>query len=324
MNSLLTNTASMTALRVLASTESTLTKTSNSVSTGLRIADATDGASYWSIAEKLKSDNTALDAVKTALGESSAMIDNMNSAMVGTLSVMNTIKTALITAMQPGADRDQIDTDIQLQKKAIYKLANSAIFNKQNWLVDNATTGTQADTSLVASYDGIKVSYITVDLASMKLFDATSAPDGENPTSGGIFGNTTFDVYDSNNNPTGTTASIFDITTGNASYAQLTGQSGYQITNDDLNRMIQALDSAVDQITASSATLGALQNQVGDQQYFVQTRLDNLTAGTSALVDTNMDEYSARLQALQAKQLLGVQALQIANQDPSLILKLLQ
>ena len=45
-------------------------------------------------------------------------------------------------------------------------------------------------------------------------------------------------------------------------------------------------------------------------------------AGLGNLVDANMAQESARLQSLQVKQQLGVQALAIANQAPQTILSL--
>ena len=49
---------------------------------------------------------------------------------------------------------------------------------------------------------------------------------------------------------------------------------------------------------------------------------DTLTAGIGNLVDANMAQESAKLQSLQVKQQLGVQALSIANQAPQIILSL--
>ena len=49
---------------------------------------------------------------------------------------------------------------------------------------------------------------------------------------------------------------------------------------------------------------------------------DSLTSGIGSLVDADMEEASARLQALQVQQQLGVQALSIANQAPQQLLSL--
>jgi flagellin len=47
-----------------------------------------------------------------------------------------------------------------------------------------------------------------------------------------------------------------------------------------------------------------------------------LTTGISNLVDADMAQESAKLQALQTKQQLGVQALSIANSSTSSVLSL--
>ena len=49
---------------------------------------------------------------------------------------------------------------------------------------------------------------------------------------------------------------------------------------------------------------------------------DNLDAGVGAMVDANMEEEAARLQALQVQQQLASQSLSIANQAPQNILSL--
>jgi flagellin len=47
-----------------------------------------------------------------------------------------------------------------------------------------------------------------------------------------------------------------------------------------------------------------------------------VTAGIGNLVDADMASESAKLQSLQVKQQLGVQALSIANQSPQIIMSL--
>ena len=50
--------------------------------------------------------------------------------------------------------------------------------------------------------------------------------------------------------------------------------------------------------------------------------MDAMKSGIGSLVDADMEEASARLQALQVQQQLGVQSLSIANQSPQTILSL--
>lgn len=71
-----------------------------------------------------------------------------------------------------------------------------------------------------------------------------------------------------------------------------------------------------------AAALGASAKRLEDQSSFVGKLTDAMKSGIGALVDADMEEASARLQALQTQQQLGVQALSIANQAPQTILQL--
>ena len=58
------------------------------------------------------------------------------------------------------------------------------------------------------------------------------------------------------------------------------------------------------------------------QNDFVSKLMDSLKTGIGSLVDADMEEASARLQALQVQQQLGIQSLSIAYQAPQSVLSL--
>ncbi|MFD1913703.1 flagellin [Halodurantibacterium flavum] len=72
----------------------------------------------------------------------------------------------------------------------------------------------------------------------------------------------------------------------------------------------------------ASAAFGSAEKQLDIQKDFVSKLTDALRTGIGALVDADMEEVSARLQALQVQQQLGIQALSIANQAPQSVLAL--
>lgn len=78
------------------------------------------------------------------------------------------------------------------------------------------------------------------------------------------------------------------------------------------------LTSAID----AAAQFGSKQGRIDNQIDFVSSLSDSLKTGISTLTDANLEEASARLQALQVQQQLGVQALSIANQAPQALLGL--
>ena len=67
-------------------------------------------------------------------------------------------------------------------------------------------------------------------------------------------------------------------------------------------------------------TLGTTSKSLERQLTFTSKLQDALEAGVGNLVDADLAKESARLQSLQVKQQLGVQALSIANQAPQTIL----
>ncbi len=72
----------------------------------------------------------------------------------------------------------------------------------------------------------------------------------------------------------------------------------------------------------AAAAFGSAEGRIDTQAKFVSSLSDSLKSGIGAMVDADMEEVSARLQALQVQQQLGVQSLSIANQAPQSILSL--
>ncbi|MEP4309645.1 MAG: flagellin, partial [Lentilitoribacter sp.] len=78
------------------------------------------------------------------------------------------------------------------------------------------------------------------------------------------------------------------------------------------------IDTAID----ASAAFGSVEGRIETQSDFISGLTDSLKSGIGSMVDADMEEVSARLQALQTQQQLGVQSLSIANQAPSTLLSL--
>ncbi len=85
---------------------------------------------------------------------------------------------------------------------------------------------------------------------------------------------------------------------------------------------LTAIDAAKTMIGDIMARLGASSNRLDAQQEFTQVLIDTFEEGVGILVDANLAEESAKLQALQTKEQLGIQSLSIANQRPQSIISL--
>jgi len=82
------------------------------------------------------------------------------------------------------------------------------------------------------------------------------------------------------------------------------------------------VDASIAKVSDVLAKFGTGAKALGTHQNFVSKLQDTLDAGVGSLVDADLAKESARLQALQTKQQLGVQALSIANQSSSILLGL--
>ena len=78
------------------------------------------------------------------------------------------------------------------------------------------------------------------------------------------------------------------------------------------------LQTAID----AAAEFGSSQKRIDIQSNFVSSLSNALKSGIGSMVDADMEETSARLQALQVQQQLATQSLSIANQAPQNILSL--
>ncbi|MBV9903572.1 MAG: flagellin, partial [Alphaproteobacteria bacterium] len=93
-------------------------------------------------------------------------------------------------------------------------------------------------------------------------------------------------------------------------------------TQTKASTMVGLVAASLKNVNSALAKLSAGSKKFSIQANFAQKLSDTLTSGIGNLVDANMAMESAKLQALQVRQQLGVQALSIANQAPNTILSL--
>jgi flagellin len=234
--------------------------------------------------------------------------------MNSSIDLVSQMKQKLAAALGPGVDRSKIQSDITELQNQLKGVADSASFSGENWLsVDSSVTGYNATKSIVSSFTrdssgDVSIGYIKVDTSQAVLFDANTAGssqgilDSARDSTGAIVSGTA----------SGTSIMNIDISTLTDSAADQAVLQGY----------IQSVSKAFDEMTTAATGLGATQTRINLQTDFVSSLMDSITTGVSQLVDADMNQESTKLQALQVKQQLGVQALSIANQSSQNILSL--
>jgi flagellin len=289
----------MTALQTLRSVSSNLQMTENRISTGQRVATASDNAAYWSIATSMRADNAALSAVSDSLGLSAATVDTEYTALTAVVGDstggLTKLQSLLVEAKTAGIDRTKIQADITQIQQQMKGTANAATFNGVNWL--STTTATPATFDLVSSFSRVggtpTIGSITLTISNYSLY--TSATGGILDTVSG-----------------GASVDTIDIST-------LTDAATDQAT---LSAYITQVTAAINSVASAAADLGAVKNRISTNTDFVKTLMDSVNRGVGQLVDADMNAESTRLQALQTQQQLGVQALSSANQNSQSILSL--
>ncbi|WP_374570050.1 flagellin [Phenylobacterium sp.] len=109
-----------------------------------------------------------------------------------------------------------------------------------------------------------------------------------------------------------------DLSTTNSAIAStLTSLTG-TVTSSDITN----IETAIQNVSSALSKLGTGAKALDTHLTFVGKLQDTLDAGVGNLVDADLAKESAKLQALQTKQQLGVQALSIANQSSGILLGL--
>jgi flagellin len=115
-------------------------------------------------------------------------------------------------------------------------------------------------------------------------------------------------------NAGGQTISLSAATLANADVLTVTGA----------NNTIAAVDSALATVSAFQSQLGAIQNRFTSTVKNLQSTVQNLTSSRSTIQDADFAAETAKLTQSNVLQQAGISILAQANQQPQLILKLLQ
>lgn len=190
----------------------------------------------------------------------------------------------------------------------------------------NAGAGLGAETIEYVARDGDTINDVAEHFASelQKLAD-----DAGVDMSFSVSSTTAGQIDMTNNSGTSVTVATADVDQSNAGETDgviggrlaelanidVTTQAG---ADDALTQMEGLIQTAID----SAASFGSAEMRLSTQKDFVSGLTDALKSGIGTLVDADLEEVSAKLQAQQVQQQLAMQALSIANRAPQSLLSL--
>jgi len=127
-------------------------------------------------------------------------------------------------------------------------------------------------------------------------------------------------------NSTGTskiTVAAQNLALGGANLTSITATSSIGTTSaGTAQTMIGTVNTAIGKVSTALAKMGTGSKALDLHLSFIMKLQDTLDNGVGNLVDADLAKESAKLQSLQTRQQLGVQALSIANQSTSALLGL--
>lgn len=380
-----TNVSAMAALRTLSNTQNQLNSVQRQIETGLKVGEAKDDPSTFTISQGMRGDVGSLKAIQEGLSFGQATV---NMANAGALQISNTIidmNKKVTQSFNDGLDITILQEEVDALVAQITSVVGTTVFNGVN-LIDGSGT----DLEVLSALGGVTQTVAAQDatIASLGLTGFDLAADSLELTLDNNFVIADEDVYtltladgsqhlfefdtggaalvstvdeangifvhavpisagQSFSEMLGTMASVMrsegfavdigetgviSITTGQsiASFAANNGATdlvgtgviaGAAVTGNDPIAVLENAETLVGQIIT---TLGTAANRLDSQSEFTQLLVDKLEEGLGILVDANLAEASAELQALQTKEQLGIQSLSIANARPQSILSLFQ
>jgi len=316
----ITNSAAVSALAVLRSINKEANQTQQQVSSGYRIETAADDASYWSIATVMRSDSTNLGTIGDALGLGAAKVDATYTAMTSAIDLVGQIRAKLVSAKEPGADKDKINAEISEYKEQLQTVVESTSFAGENWLLngDNAAPPTWSVISGFVRAPTGEYQAQTIDFPSSQTILVD-----KNDASGGLL---TKSVDANAINPSGATSRNYYLLNANST----TTATGTEIaidkntTDSQLTDMMAVTDSLLASLTTTAASIGVMKTRIDDQIDYTADLSDSIDKSVGALVDTDMDEASTRQKAIETQKQMAVEAISILNTAASKILILLE
>jgi flagellin len=301
----MTNASAMTALQSLNATNKQLEETQARISTGFRVADASDNAAYWSIATTMRSDNQANSVVQDALGLGAGKVDTAYTAMNSAMAVIDDIKSKILLAKTASpADRAKIQSEIKTYQEQLVDSIGGANYAGANLLkTDSASTDTTLH--IISSYNrdstgAVVTGSIDIAYADIRLIDSNATA--------------TTGILDKS----GTASSRSVLNLDVSSLSAVSGTA----TDAKFDNLLTDIEKVLATMTAAASELGAAKSRVDMQKDFVSRLMDSIERGVGQLVDADMNKESTRLQALQVQQQLGIQSLSIANGNSQNILAL--
>lgn len=266
-----TNIASLNAQRNLNTSQSSLNRSLQRLSSGLRVNSARDDAAGLGIAEKMSAQSRGMGVAMRNANDGISMAQTAEGglAVMGEhLQRMRELATQASSGQYDATNLSALDQEFQALQSEVQRIATATTFNGKQILGSDSSMSFQIGANTTTD-NQISVSTVTGSFSAIVSSLAVS-------TSGGA------------------TAAM------------------------------DAIDTAINDVSTARAGLGALQSRFEGVVTQLQTQVENTEAARSRIMDTDYAAETANLSRTQILQQAGTAMLAQANQLPQNVLSLLK
>ncbi|MEM1029730.1 MAG: flagellin [Myxococcota bacterium] len=265
-----TNVASLRAQNELRDTQMSLQKSFERLSSGFRINSAADDAAGLGISENLKSRIRSYTVAERNTNNAISMANTAESGLgqiSGIIIRMRELAVQSANGDLTSTDRGYLDTEFQLLKDEITRLAEVTEFNGKELLAGTATSisfqvgiNTSTFDTISIGFGGVSLSSLGLDVVGVSGATATAAT-------------TAIDALDT---------ALQTVSTNRAQFGAATNRLTVAVANAQTIRTnLQAANSAIRDVDVAEETAALARSQV------------LLQAGTSILAQANQSPQTA-------------------------------
>ena len=267
-----TNVASINAQQNLSRVTDKLSKNYSRLSSGLRIATASDDSAGLAISERLRAQVKSLSRAQLNANDGISLTQTAEGALnevSGMLVRMRELAVEANNGSLTNSDKDSLNSEFQQLISEIDRIAQATSFNGIDLLASSSTVTFQVGDGSTSGVDTI-----SMNLSSMKKADL----------------------------------SLSSLNIGSS------GAVTTAITN---------IDWAINKVTSTRGTLGAMQNRLTSTINNLGTAIENISAAESRIRDVDVAYETADLTKNSIMQQTALSMLAQANQQPGVALSLL-
>ena len=282
------NLTAMNSNRMLGLTQSSLTKSTEKLSSGYRVNRAADDAAGLAISEKMRRQIKGLTQASTNAQDGISAVQTAEGALNEVhdmLQRMNTLAVQAANGTNTSVDRTYINSEVQALQSEINRVATTTTFNEQ-CLLNGSFTGK----SLQVGAEDAASQRITISIVAMSM--------------SGLLNPSDTDKFETASN----------TTTGRVSVTTATSAQ----------HAISDIKTAMKNLSTMRSDLGAIQNRLEHTISNLDNIVENTTAAESQIRDTDMATEMVKYSNANILQQAGQSMLAQANQSNQGVLSLLQ